>query len=194
MASTEYLREVGAWRCVAAHNWPREKTSAVGEAMLAALDNNCDRESVRTAALCAGIAASQFTAQWDAFVAAKLGRFTEPTPLAAKNRGHIGSLRHLRFGKVVADSLGLGHAVFGALLSPTGGIAGSGNSRLASWLSPHSWFVKHATVHDAYGYLLTCHNVGPGYQYVDGWSVFDSTNPLGGQLGGLWFWFRRRNS
>lgn len=45
---------------------------------------------------------------------------------------------------------------------PTGGIVGPGNTSLIrgdlQWAT-----VTHAVVHDAFGYLGHCHNVGPGY-------------------------------
>ena len=46
----------------------------------------------------------------------------------------------------------------------------------------------HSAVHDAFGYLITYHNIGPGYDYLGAWSLFESHMPLSGQLSGLKFW------
>jgi len=45
----------------------------------------------------------------------------------------------------------------------------------------------HGIAHDAGGYLLKYHGVGPGYQYVPGnpGLFFSNTNPLGGQVAGV---------
>ncbi len=45
-----------------------------------------------------------------------------------------------------------------------------------------------SAVHDAFGYLITFHNTGPGYDYLGAWSLFESKTPLSGQLSGLKFW------
>ena len=38
----------------------------------------------------------------------------------------------------------------------------------------------HAAVHDAFGYLLVYHDIGPGYDYLDD-SWFNDDNALAGQ-------------
>lgn len=77
----------------------------------------------------------------------------------------------LMFGKVLGDSFGI-HEVFGALLSPTGGLVGPGNELIpgvmdSPHLSPDNPVALHGTVHDAAGYLKAYHNQGPGYNYRD---------------------------
>lgn len=106
------------------------------------------------------------------------------------NSAHMGSIEQLRFGKLVGDALGI-DPVFGALLSPTGGIPGAGNQRISDFemalFGGPEIVVPHGIAHDAAGYLMNYHGIGPGYHYVP-----DATNPmlstrnsLGGQFEGL---------
>ena len=77
-----------------------------------------------------------------------------------------GSTEQLRFGKVVGDAFGI-DAVFGALLSPTGGRIGPGDSGFLYWSLKNSGAISyHGQVHDAAGYLYNYHNTGPGYTYA----------------------------
>lgn len=46
----------------------------------------------------------------------------------------------------------------------------------------------HSAAHDAFGYLLNYHEVGPGYKYLSGFSIFDTTEPLSDQISGVEFW------
>ncbi|XP_065639348.1 uncharacterized protein LOC101239989 isoform X2 [Hydra vulgaris] len=46
----------------------------------------------------------------------------------------------------------------------------------------------HAAVHDAFGYLKTFHNIGPGYNYLGGISAVETGNCMSGQTSGLLFW------
>jgi pimeloyl-ACP methyl ester carboxylesterase len=92
----------------------------------------------------------------------------------------------LRFGKIIGDAFGI-DAVFGSLVSPTGGIVGPGNSfPVFGHLDPKSPVSIHGAVHDAAGYLYNCHNMGPGYDYLNNedsgnidYSVY--SDPLEGQ-------------
>ena len=110
------------------------------------------------------------------------------------NSAHMASPEQLRFGKMVGDSLGGLDPVFGALLSPTGGIPGAGNTRVTNSLAIGlagglDAVTNHGIAHDAAGYLLNYHQMGPGYQYVPnfkGW--ISTTSPLSGQQGGLNFY------
>ena len=45
----------------------------------------------------------------------------------------------------------------------------------------------HSAVHDAFGYLLTFHEIGPGYDYLKK-SVLSKYNPISGQYDGISFW------
>jgi hypothetical protein len=107
------------------------------------------------------------------------------------NSAHMGSNDQLRFGKMVGDSLGDLDPVFGALLSPTGGITGPGNDRVTSRAAivvagSAEALANHSIAHDAGGYLRTYHGIGPGYHYVPNQpGLFPDTNPLGGHGAGL---------
>ena len=48
-------------------------------------------------------------------------------------------------------------------------------------------FAYHSAVHDAFGYLKTNHNSGPGYCYLNK-GIFGDWSPFGGQVSGLEFW------
>ena len=87
------------------------------------------------------------------------------------NSSHMASIEQLRFGKMVGDALGGLDPVFGALLSPTGGIPGAGNVRVTSSVALAAAggtevVTNHGFAHDAAGYLLNYQGIGPGYQYV----------------------------
>jgi hypothetical protein len=109
------------------------------------------------------------------------------------NSAHMGSSAQLRFGKMVGDALGGLDPVFGALLSPTGGLIGPGNKpvpdAVITMAGGTEAVTNHGIAHDAAGYLLNYHKIGPGYQYVPGDSglVFSNKNPLGGQVAGVNF-------
>ena len=45
----------------------------------------------------------------------------------------------------------------------------------------------HSAVHDAFGYLLTSHGIGPGYNYLNN-SRINEKNSLSGQKSGVSFW------
>lgn len=45
----------------------------------------------------------------------------------------------------------------------------------------------HSAVHDAFGYLLRFHEIGPGYDYLKK-SVLSKYNPMSGQYDGISFW------
>lgn len=110
------------------------------------------------------------------------------------NSAHMGSIEQLRFGKMVGDSLGGLDPVFGALLSPTGGIPGAGNDRVTNAFGLGAVggldvVTNHGIAHDAAGYLLNYHQRGPGYIYVPGVSdALSKTDPLAGQTTGLSFY------
>ena len=48
----------------------------------------------------------------------------------------------------------------------------------------------HAAVHDAFGYLITHYDCGPGYNYLDSADCYDSAFFMAGQIPGLEFWRR----
>ena len=99
---------------------------------------------------------------------------------------HLGTLESLRSGAVVGDSLGI-HPVFGALLSPTGGLPGPGDDAYSP--GPNDAIGVHSAFHDASGYLLTRHGVGPGYDYLGREPWADTTNgTITGQATGIEYW------
>lgn len=99
----------------------------------------------------------------------------------------------LLFGKVLGDAFGI-HEVFAALLSPTGGLVGPGNwfargVMKAGHLDPDNPVALHGCVHDAAGYLLTFHDDGPGYNYLESdIELLPTDHPLSGQLSGIAYW------
>ncbi len=44
----------------------------------------------------------------------------------------------------------------------------------------------HSAAHGAFGYLLTHHNTGPGYKYLEAFLTFDRYDPLAGVV----FWMK----
>ncbi len=83
--------------------------------------------------------------------------------LSPENADHMGSIQQLRFGSYVGEALGIDDA-YGALLNPTGGLVGEGNSGYSA--DPNSVASYHGEAHDAFGYLRNYHDVGPGYMYA----------------------------
>lgn len=106
-----------------------------------------------------------------------------------RHHGFTGSTGQLRFGMVIGDVFGL-DPVFGSLISPTGGAVGPGSDSL-SQADPNNPTVMHGVVHDAAGYLLNAHGVGPGYNYLNADWELDSSNPLAGQSSGTAYWSDR---
>lgn len=112
--------------------------------------------------------------------------------LMPDNGAHMASSSQLRFGALVGEVLGL-HPVFAALLSPTGGMVGAGNSVIRAADIPSSSLypaiANHGVAHDAGGYLRLYHQVGPGYNYVpSSRSVLPDTEPLAGHISGISFY------
>ncbi len=114
---------------------------------------------------------------------------------------HWGSRRQILCGKVVGDNLGV-HPAFAILVNPEGGLIGPGDSGITSILDPNlkglfdenAWDY-HGAAHDAYGYLINNHQIGPGYEYIDSplnyLDGLDTNNPLSGQISGYLFWARK---
>ncbi|UTH76819.1 conjugal transfer protein TraG N-terminal domain-containing protein [Chromobacterium sp. IIBBL 290-4] len=115
------------------------------------------------------------------------------------NSYHMASNNQLRFGKMVGDAMGL-DPVFGALLSPTGGIAGPGNKEIGNAVyaagGGREVVTNHGIAHDAAGYLFNYHGRGPGYHYVPNnpVQILDKGNPLAGQVDGLAFFLNLNNT
>ena len=108
--------------------------------------------------------------------------------LEARNIGFMASEWQLRYGKVVGDYLGI-DPVFGALLNPTGGLVGPGNSAL----SPESLGMPmavayHGAYHDAMGFIYQYQRGGNGYNYMKSPIGLDTANPMAGQATGILQW------
>jgi len=110
-------------------------------------------------------------------------------PLNEHNWNIWGSIRQIKFGRVVIETLEYDlDPIFGALLSPTGGIVGAGNNALYDG-EHDDGVVLHGIVHDAGGYLYNYHKIGPGYNYLrTRWTLFSTANPLSTQAAGIAFW------
>ena len=47
----------------------------------------------------------------------------------------------------------------------------------------------HSAAHDAFGYLITYHKVGPGYNYLGAsGEVLNPSRCMSGQISGIYFW------
>jgi hypothetical protein len=102
----------------------------------------------------------------------------------------VGSNPQLVFGKVIGDAFGV-DPVFGALLSPTGGMVGPGN--MALQMDDDDPTGYHGIVHDAAGYLFNYHNQGPGYDYLgrEAGQGHKTSDPLTGQQSGMRYWHEK---
>lgn len=99
----------------------------------------------------------------------------------------MASNAQLLFGKVLGDTFGI-HPVFGALLSPTGGLVGGGNKSVQ--LDTDDPTAMHGIMHDAAGYLYNYHGQGPGYDYLD-MEERDTAHELTGQRSGMRYWHEK---
>ena len=50
------------------------------------------------------------------------------------------------------------------------------------------YMAHHSAVHDAFGYLHTAHDRGPGYDYLKGSPFFETDHCMAGQMAGISFW------
>lgn len=103
---------------------------------------------------------------------------------------HMGSIQQLRYGSYVGEALDV-DPVYGALLNPTGGLVGPGNDSIAAPADSYGSF--HGEAHDAFGYLATHHDAGPGYMYgapseAAAFGDTDLAAPLTGQHSGFDKW------
>lgn len=103
----------------------------------------------------------------------------------SKHKEFTGTSAQLRFGKIVGDVFGI-DAVFGSLMSPTGGMAGGGNKRI-KFVEDGSAVATHGAIHDAAGYLYNCHGIGPGYDYFGNEPGARPEHHLAGQTNIQWW-------
>ena len=73
-------------------------------------------------------------------------------------------------------------AIYGDLLGP-------GNSSLDTFLNRFKLFRLHALFHDAFGFMKSKHDVGPGYVFALSQKPIFANSMLMGQLTGLVYWF-----
>ncbi|XP_066928123.1 uncharacterized protein [Clytia hemisphaerica] len=106
-----------------------------------------------------------------------------------------GTRQQLLAGKVIADhvdkSYGSLDPIFGILLCPVAGRAGPGDSGIVHNIlfDDDGPLAYHSAAHDAFGYLITHHDVGPGYNYLGACGeVLDASRCMSGQISGLLFW------
>ncbi|MBP8002162.1 MAG: hypothetical protein KA314_22660 [Chloroflexi bacterium] len=97
-----------------------------------------------------------------------LGLIKDNPPAPTDRAEYWGTIQQLRFGTVVGDSLGI-DAVFGSLLSPTGGLVGPSEGRVIHDVlyRPDSALAYHGIYHDAAGFFARePYNLTPSYEYV----------------------------
>ena len=103
----------------------------------------------------------------------------------SKHGDFMGSTISLRYGRVVGDVFGM-DPVFGAILKPTGGLVGPGDSSYQP--ANDDAIGYHGIFHDAGGYLYNNQsNIGPGYNYMNR-EPFPKDHPFTGQVGGISWW------
>ncbi len=111
-----------------------------------------------------------------------------------------GTLSHLRFGYMVGDALEIDPA-FASLMSEYGGLTGPGSNALnidgnGFWeevgglVISNEALAYHAPTHDAFGFLKTHFDIGPGYCYVPdgGDCIAGNESGLSGQVSGINYW------
>ena len=103
----------------------------------------------------------------------------------SKHGDFMGSTISLRYGRVVGDVFGI-DPVFGAVLNPTGGLVGPGDTSYQP--ANDDAIGYHGIFHDAGGYLHNYQSgIGPGYNYMNR-EPFAKENPLTGQISGISWW------
>ena len=146
-----------------------------------------------------GVPAAKLDAEYDRFMilraqqeAVRKEKNSDPVPDCAEDmhKTFMGSNPQLVFGKVIGDAFGV-DPVFGALLSPTGGMVGPGN--MALQMDDDDPTGYHGIVHDAAGYLFNYHNQGPGYDYLgrEAAKGHKTSDPLTGQQSGMRYWHEK---
>ena len=151
-----------------------------------------------------GVDAGKLDAEYDRFMVLRAqqdavqkqkkseGNDPKPVPDLAEDihNDFLGSKPQLLFGKVVGDAFGV-DPVFGAMLSPTGGMVGPGNKALK--MDDDDPTTYHGIVHDAAGYMYNYHKQGPGYDYLgkEAEKGHPTNDPLTGQEAGMRYWHEK---
>jgi hypothetical protein len=144
------------------------------------------QQALRDIADIRGVPVEKIQADFDKYqqlLAQQRANGPEAEGLNARNASFMGNTGQLRYGDVVGQAFGV-DPVFGALLNPTGGLVGPGNTALDLGNTAVAY---HGAVHDAGGYMLNSHGVGPGYNYLNR-EARDPSNPLTGQQSGIQYW------
>ena len=69
-----------------------------------------------------------------------------------------------------------------------GGLIGPGESKLDHFFKCSKIFRLHAILHDAFGFMRSTYNVGPGYVYALSEKPFFANSVLLGHITGLTYW------
>ena len=69
-----------------------------------------------------------------------------------------------------------------------GGLIGPGESKLDHFFKCSKIFRLHAIFHDAFGFMRSTYNVGPGYVYPLSEKPFFANSKLLGHITGLTYW------
>lgn len=172
--------------------WQGEGTDALKGAMNTLWDNRNNpnspavQQALQQIADARGVPLEKIQADWNKYqqvLAQQTANGTAAEGLNSRNADFMGSRGQLRFGQVVGDAFGV-DPVFGALLSPTGGMVGPGNNAFDAGDTAVGY---HGAVHDAAGYLYNNHKAGPGYDYL-GREGRDTSSPFSGQISGIAYW------
>jgi len=178
-------------------NWQGAGTDKLREAMNTLWeyrhdpDNPAVAQALQDVADARGLPLEQVQQDWQTYqaalaeqerIAAEKG--LDPVEgLSADNADFMGTQEQLRFGQITGDAMGM-DPVFGALLSPTGGMVGGGNDAINGNDSALGY---HGAVHDAGGYLYNYHDQGPGYDYLNQ-EDRDTGDCFTGQQSGISYW------
>ena len=73
-------------------------------------------------------------------------------------------------------------------LAEFGGLIGPGESKLDHFFKCSEIFRLHAIFHDAFGFMRSTYNVGPGYVYALSDKPFFANSMLLGHITGLTYW------
>lgn len=128
------------------------------------IDPKIEQDLLKTIADERGLTYEQVVEDYRKF----LGLIKDNPPAPTNRSEYWGTVQQLRFGTVVGDSLGI-DAVFGALLSPTGGLIGPSEGRVIHDVlyKPNSALAYHGIYHDAAGFFAKePYNLTPSYEYV----------------------------
>lgn len=131
-------------KCAAAMLLPEQQATDFVASFDDFLDVFLDRQQKCLSELCDG--------GWNEGNKLALVRTMPGTSDSYNDVGSTGTAAHLLFGRIVGDALNL-HPCYGAMMSPTGGLVGPGNSIwcLRNFGAAAPATIRHAVAHDAFG-------------------------------------------